>query len=73
MLDRDANRPKEREVKFPFLLSSTMSKVVYRGVVYNTESRPNQAAQPPAHVEVYRGVKFYVDEQGQKTAMVGGK
>ena len=50
-----------------------MSQVTYRGVTYNTESRPNQAAQPPAHVEVYRGVKFYVDEQGQKTAMVGGK
>lgn len=50
-----------------------MSQVTYRGVTYNTESRPNQAAQPPAHVEVYRGVKFYVNEQGHKSAMVGGK
>jgi len=50
-----------------------MSQVTYRGVTYNTESRPNQDAQPPAHVEVYRGVKFYVNEQGQKTPMVGGK
>jgi len=51
-----------------------MSQVTYRGVTYNTESRPNQDAQPPAHVEVYRGVMFYVDENGHKSAMVrGGK
>ena len=49
-----------------------MSQVTYRGVTYNTESRPNQAAQAPAHVEVYRGVMFYVDEQGYKSPMIAG-
>jgi len=48
-----------------------MSQVTYRGVVYNTESRPNQATQPPAHVEVYRGVKFYVDRYGHKFSIIG--
>jgi len=49
-----------------------MSKVVYRGVSYDTENRPNQAVQPSAHVEVYRGVKFYVDAQGNKNVMIAG-
>lgn len=47
-----------------------MSKVVYRGVEYDTEHRPNQAVQAPAHVEIYRGVMFYVDEQGKKSPMI---
>ena len=47
-----------------------MAQVTYRGVTYNTESRPNQAVQPPAHVESYRGVMFYVDEQGNKSVML---
>jgi hypothetical protein len=51
-----------------------MAKVVYRGVEYDTSDRPNQAVQPPAHVEIYRGVMFYVDERGRKSAMIkGGK
>ena len=52
-----------------------MSKVVYRGVEYDTLNRPNQNVRPPAHVEVYRGVLFYVDEQGNKLPMQrsGGK
>ena len=49
-----------------------MSKVVYRGVSYDTENRPNQTVQPSAHVEVYRGVKFYVDAQGNKNVMIVG-
>ena len=49
-----------------------MAQVTYRGVTYNTEDRPNQATQAPAHVEVYRGVTFYVDAQGNKTPMIAG-
>ena len=47
-----------------------MSKVVYRGVKYDTEHRPNQAVQAPAHVEIYRGVMFHVDEHGHKSPMI---
>ena len=37
-----------------------MSKVVYRGVEYDTEVRrqQQQAQQPQQHNETYRGVKF---------------
>ena len=37
-----------------------MSKVVYRGVAYDTEVRRQQQAQqqPQQQNEVYRGVKF---------------
>lgn len=47
-------------------------KVTYRGVVYDTTARPNQAQKPEAHVETYRGVKFYVDETG-KTCELNGR
>ena len=52
-----------------------MSKVVYRGVEYDTTDRPNQNVRPPAHVQMYRGVLFYVDENGNKFPMQrsGGK
>jgi hypothetical protein len=37
-----------------------MSKVVYRGVAYDTEVRrqEQQQQQPQQHNEIYRGVKF---------------
>jgi hypothetical protein len=39
-----------------------MSKVVYRGVEYDTEVRrqaqAQQQQQPQQHIETYRGVKF---------------
>jgi hypothetical protein len=42
-----------------------MSKVVYRGVAYDTEVRRQQQAQqqqqPQQHNENYRGVKFVKD------------
>jgi hypothetical protein len=50
-----------------------MSKVVYRGVEYDTTDRPNQNVRPPAHVEIYRGVLFYVDENGNKLHMEKSK
>ena len=52
-----------------------MAQVTYRGVSYDTQDRPNQDVQPQPHVEVYRGVMFYVDDKGHKTAMIpsGGK
>lgn len=46
-----------------------MAQVTYRGVIYNTENRPNQSVQSSAHIEVYRGVMFYVDENGCKFTM----
>ena len=50
-----------------------MSKVVYRGVEYETTNRPNQSFKIEPHVEVYRGTMFYVDENGNKTSMVRAK
>jgi hypothetical protein len=50
-----------------------MSKVVYRGVEYDTSQRPNQNIQPSAHVEIYRGVMFYVDDEGRKIPMIRRK
>jgi len=52
-----------------------MSKVVYRGVEYDTLNRPNQSFKQTPHVEIYRGTMFYVDEQGNKLPMerTGGK
>ena len=52
-----------------------MSKVVYRGVEYDTLNRPNQSFKPSPHVEIYRGTMFYVDEEGNKLPMekTGGK
>jgi hypothetical protein len=44
-----------------------MSRVVYRGVAYDTEVRRQQQAQqqqqPQAYNETYRGVKFVKGEQ----------
>ena len=50
-----------------------MSKVVYRGVEYETTNRPNQSFKIEPHVEVYRGTMFYVDENGNKTSMTRAK
>ena len=46
-----------------------MSKVVYRGVEYDTANRPNQIFKIEPHVEIYRGSMFYVDENGNKLHM----
>ena len=46
-----------------------MSKVVYRGVEYDTAERPNQTFKREPHVEIYRGTMFYVDEEGNKLSM----
>ena len=46
-----------------------MSKVVYRGVEYDTADRPNQSFKHEPHVEIYRGTMFYVDENGNKLSM----
>ena len=46
-----------------------MSKVVYRGVEYDTTERPNQTFKIEPHVEIYRGTMFYVDENGNKLSM----
>tara|TARA_B100001250_G_scaffold238933_1_gene205340 strand:+ start:456 stop:605 length:150 start_codon:yes stop_codon:yes gene_type:complete len=46
-----------------------MAKVTYRGVTYDTELRPNQAAKPAEHQESYRGVKFLVDSEGHKRVL----
>jgi hypothetical protein len=43
-----------------------MSKVVYRGVEYDTTERPNQTFKIQPHVEIYRGAMFWVDENGNK-------
>ena len=50
-----------------------MSKVVYRGVEYDTTDRPNQTFKITPHVEIYRGSMFYVDENGNKLPMVRSK
>ena len=50
-----------------------MSKVVYRGVEYDTNDRPNQTFKREPRVEIYRGTMFYVDENGNKTSMVRAK
>ena len=50
-----------------------MSKVVYRGVEYNTTERPNQTFKIEPHVEIYRGTMFYVDENGNKLSMERAK
>jgi hypothetical protein len=52
-----------------------MSKVVYRGVEYDTNDRPNQTFKREPHVEIYRGSMFWVDENGNKFSMEksGGK
>ena len=46
-----------------------MSKVVYRGVEYDTNHRPNQSFDREPRVEIYRGTMFYVDENGNKSSM----
>ena len=46
-----------------------MSKVVYRGVTYDTTERPNQTFKQEPRVEIYRGTMFYVDENGNKLSM----
>lgn len=50
-----------------------MSKVVYRGVEYDTNERPNQSFKIEPHVEIYRGAMFYVDENGNKLHMEKSK
>lgn len=42
-----------------------MSRVIYRGVPYDTEVRRQQQAQqqPQQHNETYRGVKFVKEAQ----------
>ena len=50
-----------------------MSKVVYRGVEYDTTERPNQTFKIQPHVEIYRGTMFYVDENGNKLYMEKSK
>jgi hypothetical protein len=42
-----------------------MSKVVYRGVAYDTEVRRQEQAQqqPQQHNEIYRGVKFVKEKK----------
>jgi hypothetical protein len=52
-----------------------MSKVVYRGVEYDTNDRPTQIFKREPHVEIYRGTMFWVDENGNKFSMEksGGK
>ena len=46
-----------------------MSKVVYRGVEYDTNDRPTPTFKREPHVEIYRGTMFYVDEEGNKLSM----
>ena len=50
-----------------------MSKVVYRGVEYDTNDRPTQPFKREPHVEIYRGSMFYVDENGNKLHMEKSK
>ena len=50
-----------------------MSKVVYRGVEYDTANRSNQPFKIEPHVEIYRGSMFYVDENGNKLHMEKSK
>ena len=50
-----------------------MSKVVYRGVEYDTTERPNQTFKNEPHVEIYRGSMFYVYENGNKLHMEKSK
>ena len=50
-----------------------MSKVVYRGVEYDTNDRPNQILKREPHVEIYRGTMFWVDENGNKFSMEKSK
>ena len=50
-----------------------MSKVVYRGVEYDTLDRPNQTFKQEPRVEIYRGTMFYVDENGNKLSMERAK
>ena len=46
-----------------------MAKVTYRGVTYDTETRPNKTVQPQERKEIYRGVKFLVDAEGHKRVL----
>ena len=50
-----------------------MSKVVYRGVEYDTNDRPTQPFKREPHVEIYRGTMFWVDENGHKFSMEKSK
>jgi hypothetical protein len=50
-----------------------MSKVVYRGIEYDTNDRPNQIFKREPHVEIYRGTMFWVDENGNKLSMERSK
>ena len=70
--NRRKSRLKERSLASK-LRRSQMPKVVYRGVEYDTNDRPNQDMRLPAHVEIYRGVMFYVDDTGKKTTMLRSK
>ena len=46
-----------------------MAKVTYRGVIYDTENRPNRTVKRAEHEETYRGVKFLVDSEGHKRVL----
>ena len=46
-----------------------MAKVTYRGIIYDTENRPNKTIRAAEHVEVYRGVSFLVDAEGHKRVL----
>ena len=46
-----------------------MAQVTYRGVTYDTESRPNKTVHSQERQEVYRGVKFLVDTEGHKRVL----
>ena len=50
-----------------------MSKVVYRGVEYDTNDRPNPTLKREPRVEIYRGTMFWVDENGNKFSMEKSK
>ena len=66
---RRKSRLKERKFTLTSKGANLMSKVVYRGVEYNTTERPNQTFKREPHVEIYRGTMFYVDENGNKLSM----
>ena len=46
-----------------------MAKVTYRGVVYDTENRPNREVKANESERTYPGVKFLVDVEGHKRVL----
>ena len=60
------SRRKERKFTLKSKGANLMSKVVYRGVAYDTEVRRQQQQQqqhPQQYNETYRGVKFVKEEK----------